>query len=121
MLELLGANGRLRLLSLFFAIVAWAYVRFIGPLLAPQGSEVHLTIPISMVGLRHGESVHYDPQEVTVVVVGPAQTDISLRAVLDLGERLPGQYRLPVSIVATEAILSLAPANVTVTIDKESS
>jgi hypothetical protein len=116
--EIFNENQRLRIIAVVLALLAWGYVRFFSG--SSQRSEVHVTIPLTVIGLQHGEQAHTDPQTVTIVGAPALQNDQTVRAVVDAGSRTAGVYLVPVLIETSQNVASLAPANVTLTIDEES-
>lgn len=116
--DFFAGTARLRMLSVVLALLAWIYVRFIS-VASGHVSDVHLMVPVTVTNVRHGLSAHVDPVVVGIVATGSVQSGGTLHAVVDLGGRPVGIYHLPVAVSADDTVLSLSPANVTVTIDEE--
>jgi len=84
-----------------------------------------LSVPITISGLRADEIVHAtdsNRQALVSVIVprsGPAIRPEDVRAVLQLSEREPGVYNVPVELIAPKLeIKSLSPASVTLQIER---
>ena len=70
-----------------------------------------------------GNVAHYTEREAVVTVESkrgePALKPEDIKAVLDLSNKEPGVYTIPVPLVAPEVVVqSLSPASVTLTIEK---
>ncbi len=123
MLDRLGNNIGLKLLSLGVALALWAYLRLTpNPVIAAR-FEQQVSVPITTTGLATDEIAHLtDHQAVVAIAVPPAGAPIKpddVRAVLDLAARGPGVYNVPVEIIAPKYdIKSLSPATVTLSIER---
>jgi len=84
--------------------------------------DQQLSVPIVAVNLPAGEVVRFDDKEAVVEVENRPDSPIApddIKAVLDLGNRVPGIYNVPVQLVAPNvAVQSLSPASVTLTIER---
>jgi YbbR domain-containing protein len=116
-------NFGLKLLSLFLAILAWAYFRFAtNPVIAARFDQ-QLSVPIATTNLGAGYIASY-PDKVAVVTIEPKRGEPAIKpdeikAVLDLSGRSAGVYNVPVQLVApTVVVKSLSPASVTLSIEK---
>jgi YbbR domain-containing protein len=105
------------------AIVGWAYFRLAGnPTIAtPQYQQ--LSIPISAVNLPLGYVARFTEQDAVVTVATksgePAVQPEEIKAVLDLSNKQPGIYNVPVALVAPNVVVqSLSPASVALTIER---
>ena len=114
-------NFGLKLLSIFLAIVGWAYFRFANnPVIAARFDQ-QLSVPITATNLPPGYIARF-PDKLAVVTVAPKRGEPpikpdEIRAVLDLSSRSAGVYNVPVQLVAPSvAVQSLSPASVTLTI-----
>lgn len=116
-------NFGLKLLSVFLAIVGWAYFRFASNPLITARFDQQISIPIAAVNLPSGYIARF-PDKTAVVTVEPqrGQPPVKadeVKAVIDLSNRTPGVYNVPVQLVAPNvAVQSLSPASVTLTIEK---
>lgn len=116
-------NFGLKLLSLFLAIVGWAYFRFAANPVISARFDQQLSVPITATNLAPGYIARF-PDKVAVVTVEPkrGQPPIKpdeIRAVLDLSNRGAGVYNVPVQLVAPSvAVQQLNPATITLSIEK---
>jgi hypothetical protein len=115
--EWFQATTRLRALSFVLALLAWVYVRFLSANANLHAEAVSMSMPVTISGLRAGTSAKITPHEVTVVAPERLEAEMSIHARVDLDGRGPGTYHLPVAVEADGDISSLAPANITVTIE----
>lgn len=115
-------NFGLKLLSLFLAIVGWAYFRFASNPLTARFDQ-QMSVPIAAVNLPTGYIARF-PDKTAVVTVEPqrGQPPVKadeVKAVLDLSNRTAGVYNVPVQLVAPNvAVQSLSPASVTLTVER---
>ncbi len=123
MVAAIRRNFGLKLLSLFLAMVGWAYFRFAGnPLLTARFNQ-QLSVPIAAVNLPTDYIARFPDKTAVVTVVPqrgqpPVKPD-EIKAVIDLSNRAAGVYNVPVQLVAPNvAVQSLSPASVTLTIEK---
>lgn len=116
-------NFGLKALSLALAILGWSYFRFASnPVLGP-GFEQQLSVPIAAANLPVGFIAHYTEKEAVVTVEQkrgePAVKPDEIKAIIELGNKGPGVYNVPVQLVAPDvSIKSLSPASVGLTIEK---
>jgi len=122
-LQIVRKNFALKVLALALAIVGWAYFRFTGNPLVAAPEFQQLSIPIAAVNLPFGYVARFTDREADVTVatkhgevpVKPEQ----IKAVLDLSQKGPGVYNVPVQLVAPDVVVqSLSPASVTLTIER---
>jgi hypothetical protein len=122
-LEIIRKNFGLKVLSLALAVVGWAYFRFqSNPSLLTRFDQ-QLSVPIVAANLPAGLLAHYAEKEAIVTVsVKRGEAPIKpgdVKAMLDLSDKSPGAYNVPVQLVAPTVIVeSLRPATVSVTIEK---
>lgn len=123
MVAAIRRNFGLKILSLFLAIVGWAYFRFASNPLITARFDQQLSVPIAAVNLPPGYIARF-PDKVAMVTIEPqrGQPQVKsdeVKAVLDLSNRGAGVYNVPVQLVAPNvAVQSLSPASVTLTIEK---
>lgn len=123
MVAAIRRNFGLKLLSVFLAIVGWAYFRFASNPLITARFDQQLSVPIAAVNVPSGFIARF-PDKAAVVTVEPqrGQPPVKpdeVKAVLDLSNRTSGVYNVPVQLVAPNvAVQSLSPASVTLTIEK---
>lgn len=123
MVAAIRRNFGLKALSVFLAIVGWAYFRFASNPLFTARFDQQISVPISAVNLPTGYIARF-PDKVAVVTIEPGrgQPPIKpdeIKAVVDLSNRTAGVYNVPVQIVSPNlAVQSLSPASVTLTIEK---
>jgi YbbR domain-containing protein len=116
-------NFGLKALSIFLAILGWAYFRFASNPLITARFDQQLSVPISAVNVPSGYIARF-PDKVAMVTVQPqrGQPPVKpeeVKAVLDLSNRAAGVYNVPVQLVAPNvAVQSLSPASVTLTVEK---
>lgn len=116
-------NFGLKLLSVFLAIVGWAYFRFASNPLLTARFDQQLSVPIAAVNLPPGYIARF-PDKVAMVTIEPQRgappvKPDEVKAVIDLSNRVAGVYNVPVQLVAPNvAVQSLSPASVTLTIEK---
>jgi YbbR domain-containing protein len=122
--QIIRKNFTLKLLALCLAIVGWAYFRFAAnPIVAPARFSQQIAVPISIVNLSSGFVAHFTEREAVVTVEtrrgASAIKPDEIKAVLDLSNRNPGVYNVPIQLVAPQvAIQSLSPASVGLTIER---
>lgn len=123
MLSPIRRNFGLKLLSLFLAVLAWAYFRFAtNPVIAARFDQ-QVSVPIATTNLAAGFIARY-PDKIAVVTIEPKRGEPSIKpdevkAVLDLSGRGAGVYNVPVQLVApTVVVKSLSPASETLSIEK---
>ncbi|HET9096176.1 MAG TPA: hypothetical protein VFN37_05915 [Candidatus Baltobacteraceae bacterium] len=123
MVAAIRRNFGLKLLSVFLAIVGWAYFRFASNPLLTARFDQQLSVPIAAVNLPAGYIARF-PDKVAMVAIEPQRgappvKPDEVKAVLDLSNRSAGVYNVPVQLVAPNvAVQSLSPASVTLTIEK---
>lgn len=116
-------NFGLKALSIFLAILGWAYFRFASNPLITARFDQQLSVPIAAVNVPSGYIARF-PDKVAMVTVQPqrGQPPVKpeeVKAVLDLSNRSAGVYNVPVQLVAPNvAVQSLSPASVTLTVEK---
>lgn len=123
MVAAIRRNFGLKILSLFLAIVGWAYFRYSSnPLITARFAQ-QLSVPISAVNVPPDYIARFT-DKVAMVTIEPqrGQPPIKpdeVKAVIDLSSRAAGVYNVPVQLVAPNvAVQSLSPASVTLTIEK---
>jgi YbbR domain-containing protein len=116
-------NFGLKALSLFLAILGWAYFRFAtNPVIAARFNQ-QLSVPITAVNLQPGYIARFTEKSADVTIEPkrgepPVRSD-EVKAVLDLGKFSAGVYNVPVQLVAPSVVVqNLHPASVTLTIEK---
>lgn len=122
-MEIVRRNFSLKLLAVALAVLGWAYFRVAGNSGFGSAQSAQLSVPIATVNLPLGNVAHYTEREAVVTVESkrgePALKPEDIKAVLDLSNKEPGVYTIPVSLVAPEVVVqSLSPASVTLTIEK---
>jgi YbbR domain-containing protein len=123
-LDRLRANLGLKILALAIAFVSWGYLRFSANPVVGARFEQTLNIPISSIGLAPDLVVRPNDRTAAVRVVLPrgrntAISADSIQAVLDLSERAPGVYQVPLRVVAPNVqIADVTPQSVTVSIER---
>lgn len=123
MVAAIQRNFGLKLLSVFLAILGWAYFRFAGNPLITARFDQQISVPITAVNVPPGYIARF-PDKVASVTVEPqrGQPPVKadeVKAVVDLSNRSPGVYNVPIQLVAPNvAVQSLSPASVTLTIEK---
>jgi YbbR domain-containing protein len=118
-------NLGLKMLAFALAVVAWAYFRFASNPFLPPGFEQEFTVPIAAVNLP-ARYVAELPQNVAIVTGQaerghPAVKAAQLKAVVDLSNRTPGVYNVPVQLIAPSDFVEaspLSPSSVTLSIEK---
>jgi YbbR domain-containing protein len=117
-------NFALKLLAVLLAIVGWAYFRFAtNPIVAAARFAQQISVPITSVNLPASYVAHFTDREAVVTVEtrrgDPAIKPDEIKALLDLSNKNPGVYNVPVTLVAPDVVVqSLSPASVTLTIEK---
>jgi YbbR domain-containing protein len=123
MIALFQNNFWLKLLAFGLAIVGWAYFRFASNALSGTQLNQQLSIPITAVNLPIGYVARFTDREASVTITTkrgqPAIKPEEVKAVLDLSNKMPGVYNVPVQLVAPDvAVQSLSPASVTLSIER---
>lgn len=119
----LRRNFPLKALSVFLAIVGWAYFRFANNPVITARFDQQLSVPITAANLQPGYIARF-PDKTAVVTVEPKRGEPPIRpdeikAVIDLGKFAAGVYNVPVQLVAPSVVVhSLSPASVTLAIEK---
>jgi YbbR domain-containing protein len=122
-MEIVRKNFALKLLSVALAVVGWAYFRVAGNPGFGLQQSTQLSVPLSAVNLPLGYVAQYTDREAVVTVSTkrgePAIKADDVKAVLDLSNKQPGVYTIPVTLVAPEVVVqSLSPASVPLTIER---
>lgn len=123
MVAAIRRNFGLKLLALFLAIVGWAYFRFSSNTAFGAGFDQQLSVPIAAVNLPSGYIARF-PDKTAVVTIEPKRGEPAvkgdqIKAVLDLSNRSPGVYNVPLQIVSPSVeVQSQNPSTVTLTIEK---
>lgn len=122
-MEIIRRNFSLKLLAVALAVLGWAYFRVAGNSGFGSAQSAQLSVPIATVNLPLGDVAHYTEREAVVTVESkrgePALKPEDIKAVLDLSNKGPGVYTIPVTLVAPEVVVqSLSPASVILTIEK---
>jgi YbbR domain-containing protein len=122
-MQIVRHNFGLKVLAIALAVTGWAYFRFASnPLLAARFDQ-QLSVPITPINLPVGYIAHFTDKEAVVTIEShrgePTVKPDQIRAVLDLSNKVTGAYNLPVQLVAPNVVVhSLAPASVTLTVEK---
>ena len=123
-MQIIRKNFTLKLLALCLAIVGWAYFRFAAnPIVAAARFAQQISVPITAVNLPPGYVARYTEREAVVTVDArrgepPVKPD-EIKAVLDLANKSPGVYNVPIALVAPQVVIqSLSPASVALTIER---
>jgi hypothetical protein len=122
--QIIRKNFGLKALALGLAIVGWAYFRYAGnPIVAEARFDQQISVPITVEHVPPGYVAGFDRHSVLVTVERkrgePPVREGEIRAVLDLAEKGPGHYNVPVELIAPDvAVQSLSPASVAVTVSK---
>ncbi|HZY96637.1 MAG TPA: hypothetical protein VFE35_06005 [Candidatus Cybelea sp.] len=116
-------NFALKLLAVALAIVGWAYFRIAGNPIVAATEYQQLSIPITTANLALGYIARFTDHEAVVTIATkrgqPAVKPEEIKAVLDLSNKGPGIYNLPVALVAPDVVVqSLSPASVTLNIER---
>jgi YbbR domain-containing protein len=103
--------------------VGWAYFRFAGNPTSATPQDQQLSIPISAVNLPLDYVARFtDHDAVVTIQTKPGQPAVApeeIKAVLDLADKQPGVYNVPVTLVAPNvAVASLSPASETLTVER---
>jgi YbbR domain-containing protein len=122
-MQVVRQNLALKVLALAVAIVGWAYFRFAGNSIVATPATQQLAIPIAAVNLPIGYVARFTDHDAVVSVTAKrgerAVKPEEIKAVLDLANRGPGVYNVPVQLVAPDVVVqSLSPASVTLTVEK---
>lgn len=122
-MQIIRKNFGLKVLSFALAIVGWAYFRFAtNPVIAARFDQ-QISVPIVEANLPAGSIAHFTDKEAVVTVAarrgeGPIKPD-EIKAVLDLSNKTPGVYNVPVTLVAPHILVqSLTPASVSLTVER---
>ncbi|HKU81796.1 MAG TPA: CdaR family protein, partial [Candidatus Tumulicola sp.] len=121
--QIIRKNFTLKLLALGLALVGWAYLRFAGNPIAAARFAQQISVPITSANLPVGYVAHFTEREAVVTVEEghgdpPVKPD-DVKAVLDLANKGPGVYNVPITLVAPAvAVQSLSPASVTLTVER---
>lgn len=123
MIALFQNNFSLKLLAVALAVVGWAYFRFASNALPGAQLDQQLSIPITAVNLPIGYVARFTDREASVTIAAkrgqPAIKPDEVKAVLDLSNKTPGVYNVPIQLVAPDvAVQSLSPASVTLSIER---
>ncbi len=124
MLSIVRRNFPLKAFAFALALAAWAYFHFSANPSITARFDQQLSVPIVVTGLRAGYVAHYTDKFAVVTIdatrnatpIKPEQVE----AVLNLATFPdPGVFNIPVQIIAPNLqILSLAPASVTLSLDR---
>lgn len=122
-MQIIRKNFTLKLLALGLAIVGWAYLRFAGNPIAAARFAQQISVPITAANLPVGYVAHFTDHEAVVTIEEghgdpPVKPD-DVKAVLDLSNKGPGVYNVPITLVAPAvAVQSLSPASITLTVER---
>lgn len=110
-------------MALALAVVGWAYFRFAGNPTVATPEYQQLSIPIVALNLPLGDVARFTEHEAVVTVATkpgePAVQPEEIKAVLDLSNKQPGIYNVPVQLVARNVIVqSLSPASISLSIER---
>ena len=123
-MQIIRRNFTLKLLALCLAILGWAYFRFAAnPIVAAARFDQQISVPIVVVNLPTGYVAHFTEREAVVTVQArrgdPGIKPDEIKAVLDLSNKTPGVYNVPIELVAPQvAVQSLSPATIALTIER---
>ncbi len=123
MVALLRQNAGLKLLSVFLAMLGWAYFRFASNPVMGARLDQQISVPIATANLASGYVARF-PDKAALITVEPRSGEPpikpeEIRAVLDLSNRGTGVYNVPVKTVGPNVIVqSLSPASVTLSIER---
>ncbi len=122
MLNVFRRNFGLKVLSLSLAIAAWAYFRFAANPVIAAHFDQQLSVPIAVTGLHTGNVARFTEKQALVTITTPrdgsAVKPEEVRAVVNLQDRGPGVYNVPVEVVAENlAIKALSPASINVSVE----
>jgi YbbR domain-containing protein len=110
-------------LAVALALLGWAYFRLAGNPTNATAEYQQLSIPISAVNLPLGYVARFAERDAIVTVATkpgepPVQPE-EIKAVLDLTNREPGIYNVPVQLVAPNVVVqSLSPASVALSVER---
>lgn len=116
-------NFPVKALSVFLAIVGWAYFRFANDPIITARFDQQLSVPITAANLQPGYIARFAEKTAAITIEPkrgePAVRPDEVKAVLDLGKFGPGVYNVPVQLVAPSVVVQkLTPATVTLTVEK---
>jgi hypothetical protein len=120
-MQIVRRNFTLKLLAVGLALAGWVYVRLANNSLGVPFDQ-RLSVPITVVNLVPGYVAQFAQRDAVVTVSGrrgrpPIAAD-EIKAVLDLSNKGPGVYNIPVRLTASDIpVESLSPASVTLTIE----
>lgn len=123
MVAAIRRNFALKMLSLFLAVVGWAYFRFSTNAALGAPFDQQLSVPITAANLTSGYIARFTDKVAQVTIEPkrgepPVKPD-EIKAVLDLSNRGPGVYNVPVQLVSPNVVVqSQNPSTVTLTIEK---
>jgi YbbR-like protein len=120
-MEIIRRNFALKLLAVSLALAGWVYVRLANNSLGVPFDQ-RLSIPITVINLPAGYVAQFAQREAVITVSNRrSQRPIAagdVKAVLDLSNKGPGVYNVPVRLMAPDvAVESLSPASVILTIE----
>jgi hypothetical protein len=120
-MQIVRRNFTLKVLAVALALAGWVYVRLANNSLGVPLDQ-RFSVPITVVNLRSGYVAQFAQRDAIVTVSGrrgrrPIAAD-QIKAVLDLSNKTPGVYNIPVRLAAPDIpVESLSPASVTLTIE----
>ena len=124
MLSIVRRNFPLKAFAFALAVAAWAYFHFSANPNITARFDQQLSVPIVVTGLRAGYVARYTDKFAVVTIdttrnAVPVKPD-QVQAVLNLAANPdPGVFNVPVQVIAPNLqIRSLAPASVTLSIDR---
>lgn len=123
MVAAIRRNFGLKLLALFLAILGWAYFRYSSNGAFGAGFDQQLSVPITAVNLPSGYIARFTDKSAAVTIAPkpgepPVKAD-EIKAVLDLSNRAPGVYNVPLQLVSPNVVVqSQNPSTVTLTVEK---
>ena len=122
-MQIIRKNFGLKVLSLTLAIIGWAYFRFAtNPVIAARFDQ-QISLPIVAANLPVGYVARFTDKEAVVTIASkrgeaPVKPE-EIKAVLDLSNKTPGVYNVPITLVAPHiTVQSLTPASISLTIEK---
>lgn len=110
-------------MAVALALVGWAYFRVAGNPTVATPPYQQLSIPISAANLPLGYVARFAEHEAVVTVeTKPGEAAVQpeeIKAVLDLSNKQPGIYNVPIQLVARNVVVqSLSPASIALSIER---
>lgn len=120
-MEVIRRNFALKVLAVGLALAGWVYVRLANNSLGVPFDQ-RLSVPITVINLPAGYVAQFAQRDAVITVSSRRSrqpvTAGEFKAVLDLANKGPGAYNVPVRLTTPDvAVESLSPASVTLTIE----